>query len=66
MLGRYVIKGVLGAGGMGVVYRAHDPELGRTISDIESDALYIKLKWLARGTGRMWIDNVTLDVVPAR
>lgn len=29
-IGRYVVEGVLGAGAMGVVYSAHDPELDRT------------------------------------
>ncbi|MDQ3370311.1 MAG: protein kinase, partial [Myxococcota bacterium] len=31
-VGRYVIVGWLGAGGMGRVYSAHDPELARTIA----------------------------------
>ena len=31
-VGRYVIMGELGAGGMGVVYAAHDPELDRIIA----------------------------------
>jgi serine/threonine protein kinase len=31
-VGRYVIRGLVGRGAMGDVYRAHDPELGRTVA----------------------------------
>jgi serine/threonine protein kinase len=31
-LGPYEIRGTLGAGGMGTVYRAHDPRLARDIA----------------------------------
>jgi tetratricopeptide (TPR) repeat protein len=32
VVGRYVVDGRIGAGGMGVVYAVHDPELGRKVA----------------------------------
>src|SRR5262245_53222345 len=32
IIGRYIVLGRLGAGGMGTVYTAHDPELDRKIA----------------------------------
>jgi hypothetical protein len=32
VIDRYVVKSQIGAGGMGVVYRAHDPEIGRDVA----------------------------------
>ena len=31
-LGRYTIQGLIGRGGMGTVYRATDPSLGRDVA----------------------------------
>lgn len=31
-IGRYIVAGRIGAGGMGTVYEAHDPELARTVA----------------------------------
>jgi eukaryotic-like serine/threonine-protein kinase len=51
LVGRYVVTGVLGAGGMGVVYSAQDPELDRKVA--------IKLLQARRGGsesgGQTWL-----------
>jgi serine/threonine-protein kinase len=31
-IGRYVVEGLIGAGGMGQIYKAHDPDIRRTVA----------------------------------
>jgi serine/threonine protein kinase len=57
-VGRYQIIAALGAGGMGTVYRAHDPRFGRDVAvkvlsaDCEQDAaLVARFEHEARAAG---------------
>ena len=67
-LGRYEIKSYLGAGGMGVVYRAHDSQLGREVAvkilneDAASSPTRIKrFEQEARAVARLSHPNI-LDI----
>ncbi len=67
-VGRYRVEGKIGAGGMGVVYRAHDPELARdvalkllntdTITDAEATRARGRLVREARAMARLAHPNV--------
>jgi tetratricopeptide (TPR) repeat protein/predicted Ser/Thr protein kinase len=62
-LGRYVVLGVLGRGGMGIVYAAYDPELDRKVAikllqhDTSSEA-QARLKREARALAKLAHPNV--------
>jgi serine/threonine protein kinase len=65
VIGRYVVDRVLGAGGMGVVYAAHDPELDRPVAlkllheaDAEGEPCEDRLRQEARAMARLDHANV--------
>ena len=63
-VGRYVVLGKLGAGGMGVVHAAHDPELDRKIAlklvrpGVDGDEYGARLRREARALARLAHPNV--------
>lgn len=63
-LGRYVLEQEIGAGGMGVVYRAHDAELGRNVAvkllraDAASERVRARLHREARALASLNHPNV--------
>ena len=51
-IGRYQILERLGQGGMGVVYRAFDPQIERTVA-----IKVISTQLVEMMDGRMWLDS---------
>lgn len=65
--GKYLITGIIGDGGMGRVYRAEQPDIGRTIALkmlhrhlVENDRLIARFKNEARVASRLRHPNVAL------
>jgi serine/threonine-protein kinase len=65
-LGKYEVLSVLGRGGMGIVYQARDPIIGRVVAvktistahDLAEDELRQRLQMEARSAGRLQHPNV--------
>ncbi|MEM6990581.1 MAG: serine/threonine-protein kinase [Myxococcota bacterium] len=61
-LGRYVLLDVVGRGGMGVIYRAYDPELDRRVAikvlSTRTEAAHERLKLEAKALARLAHPNV--------
>ena len=66
-VGRYNVSGELGAGGMGVVYKAYDPEIGRDVAiKVIAERLKVgsfikeRFKREARAQGALSHENITI------
>jgi serine/threonine protein kinase len=63
-IGKYDVLGVLGRGGMGVVYKAIDPQIGRMVAikvllaDFEDDSTLQRFYSEAQSTGQMQHPNI--------
>ncbi len=67
-LGKYVVKSVLGKGGMGIVYKGFDPKIERTVAlktirkellgESEADTIVARFQQEARAAGRLIHPNI--------
>jgi tRNA A-37 threonylcarbamoyl transferase component Bud32/tetratricopeptide (TPR) repeat protein len=61
-IGRYQVTGRLGYGGMGVVYRARDPRIGRSVAikllSLRDEALRVRFQQEAQSAGNLKHPNI--------